>query len=92
MKLPDIVNIAVHVRLAQKTDLLIAPGCLRIHQPYYLYSHQKQRFEGLYVITNQTNSQELKAWFRASMVYVPINVLENNIVVIPETTKNQDAA
>lgn len=91
MKLPDIVNIAVHVRLAVKTDLLIAPGCLRINQPYYLYSHKTNKFEGLYVINNNTNSQELKAWFQASMVYVPINVTENNISIITNQTNTTAA-
>lgn len=91
--LPDLVTITTQVRLAKKTDLLIAPGCLRFGQPYYLYSHRSGRFEGLYVISNMTNSEELKNWFGARMVYVPMGALDYKMKIIeePVETKSKSA-
>lgn len=82
--LPDIVPIVTNVRLATKRDLLIAPGLLKFGQPFYLYSHKKKRFEGLYVMNVYHSATEIQAWFNANMVYVPVNVLENPIHQLPE--------
>ncbi|WP_417200077.1 hypothetical protein [Bizionia sp.] len=82
--LPDIVPIVTNVRLATRHDLLIAPRLLRFGQPFYLYSHRNKRFEGIYVMNVHHSCTEIEAWFRANMVYVPVNVLENPIHQLPE--------
>ena len=88
-KLPDIVPIITHVRLAARHDVLQAPGILKFGQPFYLYSHRTRKFEGIYVMNAHHSTTDIQAWFNASMIYVPINVLENPIVQVdkPELEK-----
>lgn len=70
--MPKTIKIEVEVRLAEKTDLLVAPKLLRIGQPYYVLTEKTNVLTGVFVLDAYTNSVKLSALFEAKRIYVPV--------------------
>lgn len=67
-----IIPFITRIRLAKKTDLLHAPGCLKIGDPYYIKHPKTHKLSGPYVITKYTSSKKMQEYFNCQCVYVPV--------------------
>lgn len=72
-------TIEVELRPAQKKDLLIAKGLLRLGQIIYLATPITKELKGPFVIDQYVSSMILKRFFEQNLVYVPTIEMEENI-------------
>lgn len=73
------LEIKTEIRLANKSDLLIAANLLRIGQPFYIKRRKDNAITGVYVIDQFTNGNELKQLFIDERVYVPVTIEDPDI-------------
>lgn len=66
------IIIQTEVRLANKTDLLCAPGLLKLGQPYYVMTKDTKELVGVYILDAYTNSEIIQKLFTEMRVYVPM--------------------
>lgn len=83
-KVPKLkLEVTIKLRLATKEDFRkiiwvedqygsqrkIVP---KIGQPYWVQSQTTQELDGHYIINEDTNWQEIRAWLSNNMLYVPV--------------------
>lgn len=66
------ITITTHIRLAKSTDLLIASGCLKFGEPYFIKHPKTCKISGPYIIDKYHNSQKLEEYYKAKCIYVPV--------------------
>lgn len=74
------IYILSQIRLAKNRDLLIAPGLLKIGQPYYVLDKLSKSVSGVYILDAFTSSIKLEQYFKAGKIYVPTIPFNEDII------------
>jgi len=75
------MRVELEVRLADATDMKLNDNKLRIGQVYFLKSLRTGKMEGVYQLSRRTNPFQIKEWLDNEMIYVPAEVMENEIII-----------